>query len=448
MVFITVAALIIIGIILFELIIFVHEGGHFLSAKKSGVKVNEFALGMGPKIFSFTKGETTYSLRLFPIGGYCAMEGEDEDSPNPRAFNNAKIWKRMIIVIAGAVMNIILGILFMFVIVVQQDTFSSTTIDSFPETSFSANTGLHAGDTIKKVNGYDIFNFRDLTFSIATTPLNTVDGSQVTIYKEDCANALARVYVDLFKSDLDDSTKKFLNTALSNGILQVNAATTKKDADIALAKYTGELNGIVGNEKYDIPEITVKETRQRYQADVVVERNGKLVTLENVDFYTYKSEDSDKPSVAIDFYLKPIEKNIISVVSQTFEQTVSIVRMIWGSLAGLVQGKFGWNDMSGPVGITSAISQVASQGLKDSFGAAVNNIVYMMMIISVNLGIVNMLPFPALDGGRFVFLIIEAIRKKPVPRKYESYINGAGMVILLLFMVIISVKDVLKLIGV
>ena len=131
-------ALIIIGVLLFELIIFSHELGHFITAKLSGVKVNEFALGMGPKIFGFTKGETQYSLRLFPIGGYCAMEGEDDESPEPRAFTNAKVWKRMIIIIAGAVMNIILGFLLMFVYTVQSDSYASTTIDGFLPNSYSA----------------------------------------------------------------------------------------------------------------------------------------------------------------------------------------------------------------------------------------------------------------------------------------------------------------------
>lgn len=133
MITIEVAALILIGILLFELIIFCHEGGHFIAAKLSGVKVNEFALGMGPKILKFTKGETTYSLRLFPIGGFCAMEGEDEKSEDSKAFGNKPVWKRIIIVCAGAFMNILLGLLMMLVIVIQQPYYATTTIDSFPE---------------------------------------------------------------------------------------------------------------------------------------------------------------------------------------------------------------------------------------------------------------------------------------------------------------------------
>ena len=191
----TTIALILIGVLLFELIIFIHEFGHFITAKKSGIKVNEFSLGMGPKIFSFGKGETKYSLRVFPIGGFCAMEGEDEESPEPRAFNNAKVWKRMIVIIAGAVMNIILGFVLMFVVVVQQDAYSSTEVQSFPATSFSSCTGLQSGDVIKEINGYGISTSMDFNYPISTAELKTVDGSTLEIYKEDCGNNLYNIAV-------------------------------------------------------------------------------------------------------------------------------------------------------------------------------------------------------------------------------------------------------------
>ena len=175
----TTIGLIVIGVLLFMLIIFFHEGGHFIAAKKSGVQVNEFSLGMGPKIISFKKGETQYSLRLLPIGGYCAMEGEDEDSDNPRAFNNAKVWKRMIIIIAGAVMNILLGFIMMFTIVIQSPEYNSTTVSGFSEVAFSANSGLQKGDTFVKINDYSIVTAQDMSFAIATIKCKTVDGSSL-----------------------------------------------------------------------------------------------------------------------------------------------------------------------------------------------------------------------------------------------------------------------------
>ena len=152
------------------------------------------------------------------------------------------------------------------------------------------------------------------------------------------------------------------------------------------------------------------------------------------------------PKLQIDFYAAPIEKNFGTVIQQTLLNTVSNVRMVWGSLIGLIKGQFSLNDMSGPVGIASAITQVAGESLKtDGFGAAVNSIVYVMMVIAINLGIVNMLPFPALDGGRFLMLLIEWIFRKPVPRKVESVINAVGLVLLLGLSAVIAVKDVWKL---
>lgn len=351
MVTIEVAALIIIGILLFELIIFCHEGGHFIAAKRSGVRVNEFALGMGPKIFQFTKGETTYSLRLLPIGGYCAMEGEDEESGDPNAFGNKPVWKRIIIVCAGAFMNIILGLLMTLVIVVQQPVYATTTVDAFPDGSVTQQNGLQAGDQFVSIDGYAIYNAKDISFAMATM----------------------------------------------------------KD----------------------------------FKADVVVERGGEKVDLGVIDFAT-KTDSEGNKNLMMDFYVKPQARSFLSVLQQTWEQTVSVVRITWYSLIGLITGQFGFNTLSGPVGIVSVISDVASAGLQIDFLNAFNNILNIMMIITVNLGIVNMLPIPALDGGRLIFLVIEGIRRKPVPAKYEGVVHGAGFALLMVFMLVITFSDILR----
>ncbi len=446
----TTAALIIIGVLLFELIIFLHELGHFIAAKKSGVKVNEFALGMGPKIFSFGKGETKYSLRAFPIGGFCAMEGEDEDSPEPRAFNNAKVWKRMIIVIAGATMNIILGIVMMFCIVVQEDAYSSTQISSFPATSFSANTGLEKGDIITAINGYGVSDSMDFSFPIATAELKEVDGDTLAIYKQDCCNSLFKHCVNIVNDKnnpvKDDKVIKNLEKLLADTADKITKTTDKEAAAKLYTDGCKKIDELCSVKNSNIEKIAVKKTRKRFIADVTVERNGEEVTLEDVQFYTYTTSDDPEPKVAIDFYVKPIEKTVGSVLSQTFKQTVSACKMIYASLGGLLTGKFGFKEMSGPVGIASAVSQVASEGLKTAgFGEAVNRILYIMMIITINLGLFNMLPFPALDGGRFVFLVVEAIRGKALPRKAEAIVNGIGMALLLTLMAVITVSDIIKL---
>lgn len=445
----TTIALILIGVLLFELIIFIHEFGHFITAKKSGIKVNEFSLGMGPKIFSFGKGETKYSLRVFPIGGFCAMEGEDEESLEPRAFNNAKVWKRMIVVIAGAVMNIILGFVLMFVVVVQQDSYSSTEVQSFPATSFSSCTGLQSGDVIKEINGYGISTSMDFNYPISTAELKTVDGSTLEIYKEDCGNNLYNMAVSLVQdknNKLSDEQVSKVNELLSKSTNEIVKAKSKEDAYSVYENYYKEINNACGIKNYKVEKIVEKETRKRYTADILVERNGEEKILKNVQFFTYTTKDNSDPQVSIDFYVKPIDKTIGSVLSQTFKQTISTCKMIYASLGGLLTGKFGLKDMSGPIGIASAVTTVASESLASGFMSAVNSIIYVMMIITVNLGLFNMLPFPALDGGRFVFLIIEAIRGKSVPRKVEAIVNGIGMGLLILLMILITANDIFKLI--
>lgn len=442
----TTIALIVIGVLLFELIILFHEGGHFLTAKKSGVQVNEFAIGMGPKIFGFKKGETQYSLRLFPIGGYCAMEGEDDESDNPRAFTNAKIWKRMIIIVAGAFMNIVLGLIMMFFIVIQSPAFSSTTVEGFSQNSFSANSGLMRGDTIVKLNRYDVWCAQDMSFAIATMKCQKVSGKTLSVYKEDCCVNLCTLYSEMYNDKKAKYTKKQLDkeiSILTEGTTKINSADSKTKAKALMDDYYSKMENYVGVKDYKIPEINERKTRQRFQTDIDVIRDGKTITLKDVQFYTYlESKDAKEPTVSIDYYVKPIEKNFVTVLQQTGVQTVAVARMVWSSLIGLATGQFTFKDVSGPVGAASAITQVASKGLESSFLDAFNNILYMMMLISVNLGIFNMLPFPALDGGRFLFLLIEFLFRKPIPRKVEKIVNGVGLAILLTFMAVVTVKDI------
>ncbi len=452
-------ALIVIGVLLFELIVFAHEFGHYITAKKSGVKVNEFALGMGPKILSFTKGETQYSLRAFPIGGYCAMEGEDEESENPRAFVNAKIWKRMIIIVAGAFMNMVLGFILMFVVVVQMPGYESTTIDQFVPYSFTANSGLEKGDKIVEIDGYSIWNVKDLQFAIQTLQCKDVDPSSLTVYKQDCAYEANALCVNLVNStellgrELTDDEVNKVADILKSGASKINKAESKEQAYGFLKETVDGVYsslGITDKTKYKYPEIEQRDVRRRFTADVTVERNGQKTELDGVQFFSYYASDedreNDKPSVAVDFYVEPIEKTFGTVIEQTVSQTLTLAKTVWQSLIMLVQGRFSFNDLSGPVGMTKAVSMVASEGLKTSFGDAVNNIFLIMALITVNLGVVNMLPFPALDGGRFVFLLIEAIFRKPIPKKFEYIVNGAGLAILLLFIAVISVKDIWQLI--
>ena len=405
-------ALVVIGVLLFIFIIFAHELGHFLTAKKSGVQVNEFALGMGPKLFSFQKGETKYSLRLFPIGGYCAMEGEDESSDNPRAFTNAKVWKRMIIIVAGATMN---------------------------------------GDRITSVGGYSVANSRDLLLGIQLLPCEEVDPQSLTVYKQDCCTEGLR-YLYTMRDELklidDDTANALYRDVLAPAAQSINKAQTKDEAYTLLCRAVDGYYTAAQAEKpkdFSYPTIEARDKRLRYVGDVSVIRNGEKTELPDVQFYTYKKSE-DQTAVGIDFYLDPKDKNFFTVMEETFTGTVSLAKSVWKSFEMLVQGRFHLSDMSGPVGITKAVSDAAAVGLETGFGDAVLNIVFIMALISVNLGIVNMFPFPALDGGRFVFLLIEAIIRRPLPRKLEYIVNGIGLALLLVLLVVITGNDIFKLV--
>lgn len=342
--------LIIIVVLLFGLIIFIHELGHFVTAKLSGITVHEFAIGMGPTLIHFQKGETKYALRLLPIGGFCAMEGEDEESDDPGAFGNKPVWKRILVVIMGGVMNIVLGLVLMIILLAQQPAFSSTTVAQFMDSASSQATGLQVGDQFLSVDGYKILSQRDLSYALATA--------------------------------------------------------------------------------------------EDFTLDMEVLRNGEKVTLKNVTFAS-KEQDGQK-ILQLDFYVAPIEKNLGTLLHQAGAETVSTVRMVWSGLAGLVTGRYGLNDMAGPVGAADVIGQAVSVGLETNFLEAFNNLLMIMVIITVNLGIVNLLPLPALDGGRLVFLIVEAIRRKPVPAKYEGWVHAAGFALLIGLMLLVTFSDVLR----
>jgi regulator of sigma E protease len=333
----------------------------------------------------------------------------------------------------------------MFVIVVQMPEFTSTTITSFPERSYSAASGFEPGDKIVKFNNYSINNTQDLSFAIATTKLTDAKGDTLAVFKQDCNNRLTDFYSEIYSDNSKNDSERVQNAlkVLDKAVVEINKSKTKAEADSLYNRYYEELANAGNVKKYTVPAIEVKKIRKRFQSDAEVIRNGERITLKDVQLYTYTTTDKpDEPQVGIDFYLKSEEKTFGSVLTETGSRTVSVVRMVWSSLCGLVTGQFTFKDISGPVGATSAIVQVASQGLENSFGDAVNSILFVMMMITINLGIFNMLPFPALDGGRFLFLLIEWIFRKPIPRKVESVVNGVGLGILLLFMAVITVKDV------
>ena len=335
---------IIIAIIVFGLIITIHELGHFTVAKLCKIKVNKFAIGMGPILFKKQKGETEYSLRLFPIGGFVSMEGEDEESNDDRAFSKRPILHRMAVVVAGAIMNIILGFILVIIITSASNQIITTKVAGFQEGATSSETGLQVGDKILKVNGMKIFTDSDVAYKLRTD---------------------------------------------SDGIVSMQ-----------------------------------------------VLRDGKKVNLDEVKFKLAKDEKTDKNYLTIDFIVNAEKKNFFNVIDYSFRKTVSVGRLIWLSFADLVTGQYNLNDLSGPVGIIDAIGEAKSYGL--------DSLLNLVVFITINVGIFNLLPLPALDGGRLIFLIIEAIRRKPVPQEKEAMVHFIGIVLLMILMVIVTFNDIFK----
>lgn len=340
---------ILIAILFFGLIVFFHELGHFTFAKLFKVKVNEFAMGMGPTLFKFKKGETKYALRLLPIGGFVSMEGEDEESENENAFCNKPAWQRFIIVAAGGTINLIMGVIIVAIMLSQSDLIGLPEIHSFHENSVSSQYGLQVKDEIKKINGKNVYSEYDLSF--------------------------------LMQRDKD-------------GVF-----------------------------------------------DFVVERNGEKVELNGVKFGTY--DNNGTLTIIYDFIIRGVEPSFASVVKNSVLESVSIGRIVWISLLDLVTGQYGLSDLSGPIGTVTYIADAAEIARQET---DYSYLLTMLAMITINIGLFNLLPLPALDGGRLFFILIEMIFRKPVPRKYEGWVHATGLVLLLVLMAVISFSDIWRLI--
>lgn len=345
---------IIFAILIFSILIFVHELGHFLAAKASGVQVNEFSMFMGPAIFKKQVGETLYSIRCIPIGGFCAMEGEDADTDNPKSFQKAAWWKRLIILVAGAAMNFIIGLVMFAIVFMPVQKIAVPVIGEFEEgCTLNGEGGLQVDDEILEVDGEKIYVQGD--FSL---------------------------------------------------ILSLNG---------------GDVH------------------------DLVVLRDGQKVVLDDflMEKHTFTEEDGTQ-SQRYGFSFSVIEPNFGEKLSYVWANTIDNVRNTRLSLQMLLTGKAGLKDMSGPVGIVGMMSEVAQAS--PTWVDALMNMIYFGAFLAVNLAVMNLLPIPALDGGRVVALLIttavEAVTKKKINPKYEGYIHAVGMVLLLALMAIIMFKDI------
>ena len=344
---------ILIAVLAFGFLIFIHEFGHYITARIFHVTITEFSIGMGPRLFHYTSKKTgiKYSLAAFPIGGFVSMVGEDattdEAQSDPNSFDKKPAWQRFIITAAGATVNIVAGFLAMILLTAFIDIGGTTVGEFLPpeETGYTVSTeaqGLREGDTILAVNGRSVRISDELVYEVMRK----------------------------------------------------------------------------GNQPIDL----------------VVLRDGEKITLEDVEFPT--GVESGQTVGLTDFRVFAVEKTFGRVMQFSWRKSILIVRMVWESLFDLITGRFTFEAVSGPVGITRAI------GTAVDYGAS--TVIYMIVLISINLGLMNLLPIPALDGGRLLTLLFEIITKKRVPAKVEQIINTVGMVALLTLMGVVVVKDLVQ----
>lgn len=333
---------VLIAILFFELIIIIHEGGHYFAARLMKIKVNEFSIGMGPKVFQFTKGETKYTLRWILFGGYCSMEGEDSDSDDKNAFINKMVWQRIFVVVAGAVMNLLLGLVIVLIITCSQSLVGTTQVAKFEDTAVSAQSGLQVGDTIKSIDGMRVYTTNDVQTGLSRSADSTVD--------------------------------------------------------------------------------------------MVVNRNGEDINLP-VEFEMGEYEGIQY--IKMDFWLKGVEKTFGNVITQTFKESVSYARMVFLSVHDLLVGRYGLSDLSGPVGAVSVVSSAVK--------TSVYSMLKIMALLTINVGLFNLFPIPALDGWRLFVLIGEGITRKKLPSKAEYIINAIGLVLLLGVMCLVTFSDITRL---
>lgn len=349
--------MIILAILAFCIIIIIHEMGHFFAAKACGMKVSEFSLGMGPKLLKKQGKETLYTVKLFPIGGSVQL-GEDEESDDPRSFRNKPVWQRMIVLAAGPVMNLILGIIVCAVAILVNGKVVSSEIAEFHENTIT-DQYLQVGDQIVEINSHSIWSSMDISYALQNSAMRASEDDEYMSYA--------------FK----------------------------------------------------------------------VKRNGEIVTLNNVNFALAKSENGSS-SVVLDFYVRAYRLNFGNVLEYSFKEAATYGRLVWISLIDLLRGTYGLNDLSGPVGTVTVISQTASASPDMKINIA--NLLSMIALITINLGIFNLLPVPALDGSRILFLVIELIRRKPMKPEHEGMIHFIGFAALMLLMLVVTFNDIIKLV--
>ena len=427
------------ALVIFSVVVIIHEFGHYLFARKGGIKVNEFSLGMGPRLFSFDAVGTKWSVKLLPIGGSCMMEGEDEASEDEGAFANKSVWARILAVFGGPLFNFILAfVLSLFVIGsigVDKSNIVSVT-KGYP----AEQAGLRAGDVITKINGTNINIGREVSSYFVFHPLSDND-VKIEVKREDKK-------IDFFVRP-QAKEKFYLGFTYNPGdgeavIESVTADSALKAAGAEAGDIITAANGTVINSGNDLNNYFI--------ANPLDGKETKL-TVKKVDTGNVKEITVIPKSAGISYTLGMVSNTarekvgIVGTLYYALNETKYVVVTTVESLKMMITGRVKPKDIAGPVGIVNMIGNSYEQSKSEGIMVILLSMANISILISANLGVMNLLPIPALDGGRLVFLIIEAIRGKPVDADKEGKVHFVGFVLLMILMVVVLFNDILRIIG-
>lgn len=425
---------IILALIIFSALVLFHEFGHFLFAKLNHIEVLEFSLGMGPRLVSFERGGTRYCIKLLPFGGSCMMKGEDGEDVSPGSFNAAPVWGRICVVAAGPIFNFVMAF-FVALVVVALSGYDAPTVLSVDEGSAVEAAGLQEGDQITAFNGYKVHLGRDLYMylNLIGAPEDSItidyirDGEKQSLtYVPDSEEKYMLGYSYYPSDDEAQIASLVLGGAMAEAGLQ--AGDTILEIDGTVINSGAELEEYMDAHSLDGSPVHIVYLHgdSLHEADVTPTVTTYVTTGFSYNMYNEKASG-------------------LGVVRYAFEEVRYWIRTTILSLRMLVTGQVTVNDMSGPVGIVTTIGDTYEQSKSYGFTAILVSLLEMVILLSANLGVMNLLPIPALDGGRLVFLLIEAIRRKPVNREIEGRIHFAGFALLMLLIVYVSIHDVVKL---
>jgi len=426
---------IIIALIIFGVLVLIHEFGHFIVAKKCGVVINEFSVGMGPRIFSrVAKSGTRYSLKVLPLGGSCAMLGEDEDNEEEGSFNSKSMPKRMAIVFAGPFFNFILAFVLALIVIGAKGADVSYVTD-IDKNSAAYEAGLRVGDKITKYNGAHATLGREIYLEEYVNPL---DGSNisVTYIRDGKKNTIT------YKPD---SEKRYMvgmtyNTGDSKAqITQVSRNSVMAKAGVQAGDVVTEIDGTKITTGKQMVEYIETHPFGENAVNITLERKGK------VEKVTVKPQMTKIANRGFYYNVARDKQSVGGVIKYSFTEVRYEITMVLKSLKMLVTGKVSANEISGPVGIVNIIGD--TYNTTKSAGAAITilTLVNLAIMLSANLGVMNLLPLPALDGGRLFLYIIEIITRRKIPKDKEGMIHFIGFVLLMILMVFLIFNDIRKL---